>query len=199
MGSICGWINKSKNLESKQNLFKEMLDTISYRGNTKPNYFFDEHILLGNNRLAIRDLNNGNQPMYFKEYVIIYNGEIFNTEEIKEKLLEKNYSFDTNCDTEIILKGYAEYQEKILDLLEGFYAFCIYNTKTNELFLARDRFGVKPLYYCLKDDDFIFSSTIKPILKSEVIKPRLNKESLGEILAMGPSKKQGSRDIYRNK
>ena len=192
MGAICGWINKHENLENKQQLFKEIVNEMNFRGNTEPGFHFDEHILLGNNRLAIRDSKNGDQPMYYKHYIIVYNGEIFNTEEIKNKLLEKDYEFDTNCDTEIILKGYAEYKEKILDLLEGFFAFCIYDNKTGELFLARDRFGIKPLYYCIKNENFIFSSTIKSILKSKIIEPRLNKEALGEILALGPSKKQGS-------
>ena len=192
MGAVCGWINKNENLEKHQDLFKEMLNSMDCRGNNEPSFHFDEHILLGNNRLGIRDAKNGIQPMRYKDYIIIYNGEIFNTEEIKNKLIDKNYEFDTNCDTEVILKGYAEYKEKILDLLEGFFAFCIYNTKTEEVFLARDRFGIKPLYYCLKNNNFIFSSTIKPILKSKIIKPCLNKDSLGEILALGPSKKQGS-------
>ena len=195
MGAICGWINKKENLEKKQELFKGMLDTMNFRGNNNSSFHFDEHTLLGSNRLAIRDLKNGNQPMNYRNYTIIYNGEIFNTEEIKSQLIEKGYTFETNCDTEVILKGYAEYKEKILDYLEGFFAFCIYNSKTGEIFLARDKFGIKPLYYCNKDNNFIFSSMIKPILKSKVIEARLDKEALGEILALGPSKKQGSRNI----
>lgn len=192
MAAICGWINNKENLGEKQNLFKEMLNIMNYRGNTDFGFYFDEHILLGNNRLAIRDLKNINQPMHYKNYIIVYNGEIFNTEEIKNKLIEKNHEINTNCDTEIVLKGFYEYKEKILDLLEGFFAFCIYNTKSKEVFLARDRFGIKPLYFSCKDDNFIFASTIKSILKTKIIKPRLNQEALGEILALGPSKKQGS-------
>ena len=192
MGAICGWLNKNENLEKNQELFKDMLNSMNCRGNNNPGFHFDEHIFLGSNRLEIRDVKNGNQPMYYKDYIIIYNGEIFNTEELKNKLIKENYEFYTNCDTEIILKGYAEYKEKILDLLEGFFAFCIYNTKTEKLFLARDKFGIKPLYYCIKNNNFIFSSTIKSILKSKIIEPCLGMEALGEILALGPSKKQGS-------
>jgi len=192
MGAICGWINKKENLRGKQEQFTKMLGTMNFRGNNNSGFYFNEHILLGSNRLAIRDLNNGNQPMYYKEYIIIYNGEIFNTEDLKNKLIERNYTFETNCDTEILLKGYAEYKEEVLEYLEGFFAFAIYNTKTEELFLARDRFGIKPLYYCIKDDNFIFASMIKPILKSKVIEARLDKHALGDILALGPSKKQGS-------
>jgi len=122
--------------------------------------------------------------MYYKEYVIVYNGELYNAEEVRQDLKEKGHKFDTACDTEVVLKGYAEYKEKILDKIEGIFAFCIYNKKTKEVFLARDRFGVKPLYYCNNDNNFIFASMLKSILRSEVIKPYLSKESLGEILAL---------------
>lgn len=130
--------------------------------------------------------------MYYKEYVIVYNGELYNTEDIKEELKSKGYTFDTTSDTEVILKGYAEFKEKILDKMEGIFAFSVYNKDTKELFLARDRFGIKPLYYCKNGETFIFASMLRAILKSKVIKPYLSKKALGEILALGPSKRQGS-------
>lgn len=130
--------------------------------------------------------------MYAKEYVIVYNGELYNTDNIKEELIEKGYTFDTTSDTEVILKGYIEFKEKILDKMEGIFAFAVYNKKTKELFLARDRFGIKPLYYLKNGDDFVFASMLRAILKSEIVKPYLSKKSLGEILALGPSKKLGS-------
>ena len=86
--------------------------------------------------------------MYYKEYVIVYNGELYNTDEIKSELENIGYNFDTTSDTEVILNGYAEYKEKILYKMEGIFAFGVYNKETKELFLARDRFGIKPLYYC---------------------------------------------------
>ena len=130
--------------------------------------------------------------MYYNEYVIVYNGELYNTEDIKNELIEKGYTFDTTSDTEVILKGYVEYNEKVLDKMEGIFAFAVYNQNTKELFLARDRFGIKPLYYCQKGDDIVFASMIRAILKSKVVKPYLSKKALGEILALGPSKKLGS-------
>ena len=130
--------------------------------------------------------------MYYNEYVIVYNGELYNTEDIKNELIEKGYTFDTTSDTEVILKGYVEYNEKVLDKMEGILAFAVYNQNTKELFLARDRFGIKPLYYCQKGDDIVFASMIRAILKSKVVKPYLSKKALGEILALGPSKKLGS-------
>lgn len=130
--------------------------------------------------------------MYFGEYVIVYNGELYNTQDLKAELEEEGEVFSTTSDTEVILKGYAKWKEKVLEKMEGIFAFCVYDTKTKELFLARDRFGVKPLYYCKKGENFIFASMLRAILKSEVIKPYLSKKALGEILALGPSKKLGS-------
>lgn len=155
--------------------------------------------MLGHKRLAIVDLENGNQPMYFKEYVIVYNGELYNTENLKEKLKEKGYTFDTTSDTEVILKGYAEFKEEVLSKMEGIFAFAVYNKKTKEMFLARDRFGIKPLYYCEKEGNIVFASMLRAILKSEIIKPYISKKALGEILALGPSKKLRKWHFYRNK
>lgn len=137
--------------------------------------------------------------MYYKEYIIVYNGELYNTDEIKKDLEAKEYKFDTTSDTEVILKGYAEYKEKILDKMEGIFAFCVYNKKTKEAFLARDRFGIKPLYYCQKGDNIVFASMLRAILKSEIVKPYLSKKALGEILALGPSKKQRKWCAYGDK
>lgn len=192
MCAICGFQNLKENLEEKQNLFREMLETMRCRGKDNTGFYFEKNTMLGHKRLAIVDLENGNQPMYYKEYIIVYNGEIYNTPEVKKALKHIGYTFDTTSDTEVILKGFAEYKEKILDMLEGIFAFCIYNKNTKELFLARDRFGIKPLYYAKKDDNFIFASMIRGILKSKVIKPYLSKVDLGKLLALGPSKPQGS-------
>lgn len=137
--------------------------------------------------------------MYYEEYVIVYNGELYNTEDIKKELKEKGYTFDTTSDTEVILKGYAEFKERVLDKMEGIFAFAVYNKKTKELFLARDRFGIKPLYYCKNGDDFVFASMLRAILKSKVIKPYLSKKALGDILAIRTIKKTGEWNFHRNK
>lgn len=192
MCAILGWLNKKTDLQKNKDTFHKMLDLMSYRGEDHTGYYEEEHVLLGHKRLAIIDLENGNQPMYYKNYIIVYNGEIYNTDELKNDLEKKGYVFDTRCDTEVILKGYACYKDKVLNKLEGIYAFAIYDKKKKELFLGRDRFGVKPLYYTYTKNNFIFSSSIKSILESKVIEPVLDKKCLGEILALGPSKKVGS-------
>ena len=130
--------------------------------------------------------------MYYKEYIIVYNGELYNTDKVRDILKSKGVTFDTTSDTEVVLKGYATFKEKILDMIEGIFAIGIYNKKEKELFLARDRFGVKPLYYSKHEDDFVFASMLRAILKSEIVKPYLSKKALGDILALGPSKRLGS-------
>lgn len=192
MCAICGWLNLKEDLTDKQEKFKEMLELMSCRGKDNTGYYFERNVMLGHKRLAIVDLETGNQPMYYKEYSITYNGELYNTDTLREELKEKGYTFETSSDTEVILKGYAEFKEKVLDKMEGIFALGIYNKNTKELFLARDRFGIKPLYYCKQGDNIVFASMLRAILKSELIKPYLSKESLGEILALGPSRKQGS-------
>ena len=188
MCAILGLISKKKNKE----LFKNMLELMNNRGNDHTGYYFENDIYLGHKRLAIIDLEKGNQPMYDKNYIIVYNGELYNTDSLKKDLKDKGISFNTNSDTEVILKGYIYYKEKIMNKLEGIYAFAIYNKKNKELFLGRDRFGVKPLYYTKKKKEFIFSSTIKSILKSKIVKPILTKKELAQILSLGPSKAIGS-------
>ena len=195
MCAILGVLKDNFNKE----LFKDMLELMNNRGKDSTGYYFENGVSLGHKRLAIRDIENGCQPMFYKDYVIVYNGEIYNTDEIKSELINLGYTFDTTSDTEVILKGYAEYKKKILDKLEGIFAFAIYNKKNKELFIARDRFGVKPLFYAKKDNSFIFSSMIRPILKSKIVKPILTKKELACLLSLGPSKKSGSgifKDIY---
>lgn len=191
MCAILGWSNNKEDLLEKMDLFKEMLELMKYRGYDSKGYYFENHILLGHNRLSIIDLENGKQPMYYEDLVIVYNGELYNASEIKEDLLKKGYDFDTTCDTEVLLKGYHCYKEKILEKIEGIFAFAIYNKKEKSIFLARDRFGIKPLYYTFKNKNFLFSSSIKSILKSKTVKPILSKKELEELLALGPSRKQG--------
>ena len=193
MCGITGWYKK--NHEKKNiKIIKQMTKTLKYRGPDQKGYYIDKNILLGHRRLSIIDLKNGSQPYTYKGYTIVYNGEIYNAEDLKNKLKEK-YTFETTCDTEVLLKGYIEYKEKILNLIEGIYAFAIY--KDNKLFLARDRVGVKPLFYTKIKDNFLFASEIKSLLKNKLVKPIINKESLQEILSLSPSRIPGS-GVFKN-
>lgn len=190
MCGITGWMNKNENLRNKKRIIKKMTKTLKYRGPDSTGYFISDDVLLGHKRLAIIDPEKGKQPMKYDNYVIVYNGEIYNTDSIIKKLIKKGYSFNTTSDTEVILKGYACYKEKIVEKLEGIFAFAIYDGK--DLFLARDRLGVKPLFYTQIDGNFLFASEIKALLKNDLVQPIIDKESLQELLGLGPSKIPGS-------
>lgn len=190
MCGITGWMNKNENLRNKKRIIKKMTKTLKYRGPDSTGYFISDDVLLGHKRLAIIDPEKGKQPMKYNNYVIVYNGEIYNTDSIRKKLIKKGYSFNTTSDTEVILKGYACYKEKIVEKLEGIFAFAIYDGK--DLFLARDRLGVKPLFYTQIDGNFLFASEIKALLKNDLVQPIIDKESLQELLGLGPSKIPGS-------
>jgi len=193
MCGFTGWYKKSHTKKDIRTL-KQMTKTLKYRGPDQKGYFIDKNILLGHRRLSIIDLKNGIQPMTYKGYTIVYNGELYNTNEIKNKLKEK-YEFKTTSDTEVLLKGYVEYKEKILDMIEGIYAFAIY--KEDRIFLARDRVGVKPLFYTQINNNFLFASEIKALLKNKLVKPIIDKTSLQELLSMSPSRIPGS-GVFKN-
>ena len=194
MCGFVGWYKKDNHTKQTKKTLKKMNNTLKYRGPDQKGYYFDENIILGHRRLSIRDLKNGKQPMIYKNYKIVYNGELYNTEEIRNKLKTK-YTFETTSDTEVLLKGFAEYKEKILDMIEGIYAFAIYYD--DKIFLARDRVGVKPLFYFEDNNNFIFASEIKAILKSSIAKPIIDLKSLQELLSLSPSRIPGS-GIYKN-
>lgn len=195
MCGFVGWINNKEKIDNKRELFINMTETLSYRGPDSTGYYFKDNAMFGHKRLAIIDPEKGLQPMWYKNYMIIYNGELYNTDDIRQRLIEEGYTFDTTCDTEVLLKGYVHFKEKILDLIEGIYAFAIYDGI--KLFMARDRLGVKPLFYSKNNNNFIFASEMKAILKSKIIRPIINKESLQELLALGPSRMPGS-GVFKN-
>ena len=195
MCGFAGWINNKSDISKNKKIIKKMTNPLKYRGPDSTGYYIDKHILLGHKRLAIIDIKNGKQPMKYKNYVIVYNGELYNTLEIKNKLIKEGYTFDTTSDTEVLLKGYVHYKEKILDMIDGIFAFCIYDGE--KLFMARDEFGVKPLFYTLVKGSLLFASEIKSLLEHKLVKPIIDKKSLQELLALGPSKIPGS-GIFKN-
>lgn len=193
MCGITGWYSKNHQKKDTK-ILKKMTKSLKYRGPDQKGYFIKDNIMLGHRRLSIIDLKNGTQPMTRYGYTIVYNGEIYNAEEIRNNLNQK-YEFKTTSDTEVLLIGYIEYKEKILDMIEGIFAFAIY--KDDKLFLARDRVGVKPLFYTKIKDNFIFASEIKALLKNKLVKPIINKESLQELLSLSPSRIPGS-GVFKN-
>lgn len=160
MCGIFGVINYSKKIDKA----REARDVLTHRGPDNEGEFYDNSVYLGHRRLSILDLSNaGSQPMQTEDVKIIANGEIYNFKEIKKEL-EKKHHFKSNSDSEVILHGYQEWGiVKLLSKLEGMFAFSIYDKKNNKVYLARDRAGIKPLYYGIQNAEFVFASELKAL------------------------------------
>ena len=180
MCGICGF-----NWEDKE-LVKAMTKILEHRGPNQGGIYTDKNISLGHRRLSIIDLSAaGTQPLSNEDgtMLIIYNGEVYNFQELRQELEAKGHRFQSHTDTETIIHGYEEWGEEIVQKLNGMFAFAIYDLAEKKLFLARDRLGVKPLYYCWNGEKFIFASEIKSILLAEV--PRqINLQSAREYLKL---------------
>ena len=198
-GILCMY-NYRQDLNNQILTFKKMLNLLSFRGPDDINIVSKEHVLLGHCRLSIIDIDGGIQPYHYKhegiEYTITYNGEIYNMNEIKAKLINDGYHFYSQSDTEVLLVSYIAYKEKCLDLFEGIFSFVI--SYEEQLFIARDHLGVKPLYYYHKDGYFIAASEIKCILEF-LQKAVVDTNGIKELLSLGPSVTPGKtiyKDIY---
>lgn len=171
-----------------RSIIEKMSYAIVHRGPDGEGYHFDNHIYLASRRLSIIDLEGGDQPIYdeTKNFCIVYNGEIYNYREIRSELRKKGHSFTTNTDTEVVLHSYMEWGVECLNILRGMFAFCIWDYMKKELFLARDRMGIKPLYYSkLSDGTFIFASEIKALLQYPGIEKRMYVKALDNLLTYG--------------
>lgn len=164
-------------------ILKKMTDAIAHRGLDGEGFFVDGFIGLGHRRLAILDLSSaGHQPMSSNSsrYVLTFNGEIYNFRELRQELESLGYQMRSQTDTEVLLYAYTEWKEKVLDRLNGMFAFAIWDRQECELFLARDRYGIKPLYYLKLGDHFLFGSEIKAILANPLYSSNIDKEALLE-------------------
>jgi asparagine synthase (glutamine-hydrolysing) len=179
MCGICGYISR-KSID-----IEEMNHSISHRGPDNQGTFIDKNIGLGHTRLSILDLSNdSNQPMVSRSgrYVLVYNGEIYNFLELKEELKEQGVVFKRESDTEVVVEGFEEWGTALFEKLNGMFAFSIYDRELNKIYIVRDRFGVKPLYYYHKNEDFIFGSEIKSILASNIVEKKISYQGLYEYL-----------------
>ncbi|MBW3018942.1 asparagine synthase (glutamine-hydrolyzing) [Candidatus Woesearchaeota archaeon] len=178
MCGICGF-----NWDDKGLIIK-MARALSHRGPNDTGYCVDKKVSLGHKRLSIIDLSKaGHQPMRDGKLSIVYNGEIYNYREIRAELEAKGYKFKSNTDTEVIIHAYKEYGPAALQKFNGMFAFCIYDQEKQILFLARDRIGIKPLYYFLDGKSFVFASEIKAILKHNIPR-KVNVQALNEYIAL---------------
>lgn len=197
MCGICGRFNFDKDNKVNIEEIKAMAKRIEHRGPDGEGYFRYSNIGLGHKRLSIIDIDNGQQPMYSfdNNFVIVYNGEIYNYLELRQQLIIKGYRFKTHTDTEVLLNLYIEYGEGCLDKLNGMFSFAIYDKNNNILFCARDRMGEKPFYYYLDEESFVFASEIKSIFAVQGIQPNLNESSLIDYLSL--QMLMGDKTLYK--
>ena len=178
MCGICGitWDNKE--------LIKRMGNACKHRGPEHEGFYVDDHVSLCCERLRIIDLSDkASQPIHNEDQTIwvVLNGEIYNFRDLRESL-EKKHNFYTNTDTEVIVHAYEEFGENCLQKLDGMFAFALWDMGKKKLFIARDRLGVKPLYYCIKSDKLLFASEIKSILQDLDIQRKLNYDALCQFV-----------------
>lgn len=195
MCGIAGWIDFSKKLSDKDGIVKAMTEALSPRGPDAEGFWFADNALMGHRRLVVVDPAGGGQPMVLKNgmdtYVIVYNGELYNTEDIRHELLGKGHTFLGWSDTEVLLHAYAQWGESCPEKLNGIYAFGVWDTKNGRFFLARDRIGVKPLFYAQRGNALIFASELKALLRHPEIPPKISREGLSEVFALGPARTPG--------
>ena len=200
MCGITGFINFNKNIKEQKNTLKEMTDTLSDRGPNAEGYYISNNIMLGHRRLIVVDPEGGIQPMRKtingKEYVLVYNGELYNTEDLRKELLNDGYKFEGYSDTEVLLLSYIRWGLDSIEKFNGIFAFAIYDEKNNRIVLARDAMGVKPLFYSYKNETFIFGSEIKALLKHPYVEAVVDKDGLTELFALGPAITPG-KAIYK--
>lgn len=181
---MCGICGFTGNLIEKEDVLTRMMNRIIHRGPDSAGMHISDGVALGFRRLSIRDLNNGDQPMYNedKTLVVTFNGEIYNYKELREDLEAKGHIFANNADTEVLLHGYEEYGTEMVKMLRGMFAFVIWDLKTKTMFGARDYFGIKPFYYTQINGNLVYGSEIKSILEHPEYKKEVNPEALENYL-----------------
>lgn len=195
MCGMTGWIDWQNNLLHSSETLEAMTDTLTPRGPDAAGTWLSVHCAFGHRRLAVMDPSNGAQPMVrYREndqFVIVYNGEIYNAQELTEQLLSYGWRFTTTCDTEVLLTAYMHWGKDCLEHLNGIFAFAVWDVQHEELFLARDRLGVKPLFFADQGSRFIFGSELKTLLTHPEVKPEVSREGLAEIFIVGPARTPG--------
>ena len=201
MCGIAGYIDYEHNIRESQPILQAMGATMRDRGPDARGTWAVEHAGFGHQRLIVIDPEGGAQPMTrrVKErtYTIVYNGELYNTDDLRDSLKSRGYTFESRSDTEVLLLSCVEWGEQCVTRLNGIFAFAVWRHEDEQLFMARDRLGVKPLFYATEGSAFVFGSELKSILAHPAIKPRVNREGLAEVLFVGPARTPG-HGILRN-
>ena len=197
MCGIVGFTNYDGNMKNEEagRVLSNMNNTLSKRGPDENGIYIKEDICIAHRRLIVIDPEGGKQPMICKylgnTYVITYNGQIYNTKELRKTLEDSGFTFEGHCDTEVLLKAFIYYGYNVVNHLNGIFAFAIWNEGKKELFLARDHFGVKPLFYSIKDNQLIFASEIKALFEYPSIYPKIDEQGIAELFGIGPAHTPG--------
>ena len=205
MCGIAGEINFKDGVKFKD-YHGQMLNVLNNRGPDDQNIKKDDFAVLLHTRLAVIDPKNGRQPMSARkdgmDYTICYNGELYGADEIRNALIKQGVTFETKTDTEVVLKSFITFGADCVKSFNGIYAFAIYCPQKRELFIARDKMGVKPFFYAQRGNSFIFASEIKSLLCHPKIKPEIDKTGISELLFIGPGRTPGCgvfKDVYELK
>lgn len=182
---MCGLVGFFGEVIDRDEVIKTMTDRITHRGPDSCGIYTDDSISMGFRRLSIIDLNQGDQPIYNedKSLVLMFNGEIYNYQQLREILVAKGHKFYTKTDSEVLVHGFEEWGEELLNKLRGMFAFAVWNKKDKSLFLARDFFGIKPLHYTTVNGHFVYASEIKSILDFPGFEKKLNKNALNNYIS----------------
>ncbi|MEJ6951035.1 asparagine synthase (glutamine-hydrolyzing) [Natronospora cellulosivora (SeqCode)] len=195
MCGIAGWVDWQKNMYREKDVLRKMNQSLEHRGPDESGEWYDINAALVHRRLIVIDPDGGKQPMekfsQSQRYVLIYNGELYNTDQLRDQLILLGHDFKSHSDTEVLLTSYIEWGEECLKKLNGIFAFAIWDQKKQKLFIARDRIGVKPLFYARKGKRIVFASEIKALLENPMIDATINQEGLAELFVMGPNRTPG--------
>ena len=199
---MCGYVGFTNNkLDNADSVLEAMMDKIIHRGPDSSGKYVSDDICMGFRRLSIIDLEAGHQPLYNEDntLVLTFNGEIYNFQEIREKLVEAGHDFKTHSDSEVLIHGYEEYGEKLVPMLRGMFSFVIFDTKNKTLFGARDPFGIKPFYYGTFGNTFMYGSEIKGFLPHPDFKAELNETALSNYLSFqySPTEETFFKNVYK--
>jgi asparagine synthase (glutamine-hydrolysing) len=206
MCGIVGFVNYKKDIKNPISILNKMNNTLTNRGPDEEGKYISSPAYLAHKRLIVIDPVGGKQPMFAtydeNEYSIVYNGQIYNTAELRNVLIENGFIFNTTSDTEVLLKAFIFYGYDVVKHLNGIFAFAIWNKNNEELFLARDHFGIKPLFYTIKNDNLIFASEIKALFEFPGIEKVVDQNGICELFGIGPAHTAGTtvfKDIYELK
>lgn len=198
---IAGIVNFRKDISCLKEILESMTSTLKKRGPNQEGYYISPEAMLGHRRLIVVDPAGGTQPMIKEKdrnkYVLVYNGELYNTEDLRSELKQMGFQFNSYSDTEVLLTSYIAWGPDCVNHINGIFAFGVWDEKNKTLFMARDHLGVKPLFYTIVDNHFIFGSELKTLLANPMVEPIIDEKGICEVIGLGPAHSEDS-GVFKN-